>query len=367
MKTAFFTDTYLPHLNGVATWLYAMNHAKKKWEMSVFGPMDHEDVIKVPGVRFPIFPEYRIALSKGRLARFIESEGFDVIHNHTPYSMFYYGNSIARKLKLPVVGTFHTDPAAVFGALISTESRAGKAASYLTWKYLVGTYNNCDVVIAISSWVKRELTERGLKKPMEVIPNGIDVKRFSPKTDTEPLLKKFKIPRDKKKVLFTGRLENKKDPVTFVKACLRSKEDAVFMIGGKGSLEGTLREMIKGDERFVFLGYLPGAMIPQMYTAADIFAFPSEMETQGLVMAEAMASGTPVIATDVGAARDMLSDEWIIPHKDPKALQEKMDYLLKNDSVRKKLAKEGRRTVEEKFSIEANVEELGRLYRELKR
>lgn len=360
MKVANFTDTYLPHTNGVATTLYAVHHYKKEWQDELFGPLDHPDVNKVGGIPFPLFPDYELALNTGWLKNRVKD--FDVIHNHTPYGMFYYGLRIGHDLKKPVVGTFHTDPAAVFGALLAIDTDAGKIATQLTWKYLIGIYNHCDKVIAVSGWLERELKKRGMKAPIEMIPNGIDVNRFSPKTDTKKFLETYKIPKDKPLVLFMGRLQYKKDPETLVRAALKCKTDATFFISGEGELKQTLIEMAKGHDNIILPGFIPKDMVPQAYAAADVFAFPSQMETQGVVFLEAMASGTPCIATDVGIARDVCKPENIIGFKDDTALAQRIDAMLSDEKAHGKLVKESRELVEKEYSMEAMMSRLGDLY-----
>lgn len=364
MKVANFTDTYPPHHNGVATVLYALHHAKKEWQDTLFGPLEHPDVVKVAGLPFPLFPEYKIAINTGWLKKRVAD--FDVIHNHTPYGMFYYGWNIARSLQKPLVGTFHTDPAAVFGALLATESRFGRPATKITWKYLIGIYNKCDTVIAVSGWLARELKKLGMKAPIEIIPNGLDVKKFNPDVDHKAFKEKYDLP-DKPIVLFLGRLQHKKDPETFVRAALASKSDATFVLSGHGELEGDLKQLAGDDPRIKFLGFLPSEMVPPAYAAADLFIFPSEMETQGMVVLEAMACGTPCVATDVGISSDVLKPEYIVQPKDFKGIAERVDRLLKDEKTRHQLAKDGRKLVEKEYSMEAMVRKLGDLYERMSR
>jgi len=363
MKVANFTDTYLPHHNGVATSLYAVHHSKKEWQDVLFGPIEHPDVVKVSGVPFPLFPEYKIAMNTGWLKDQIRD--FDVIHVHTPYGMFYYALKISKELEKPLIGTFHTDPAAVFGALIATESTMGRPATRITWSYLIKLYNQCDVVVAVSKWLEEELKKRGMTAPIRPIPNGIDVRKFNPDVDTKEFKEMFKVPQEKPVVLFMGRLQHKKDPETFVRAAIESKSDAVFIASGKGELEPKLREIAAGHPNIIITGFLPEKMVPAAYAAADVFAMPSEMETQGLVVLEAMASGAACIATDVGVTREVIKPENIMGFKDYKGLAQRIDALLADESARDKLAKDGRKLVESEYSIEAMVQKLGRLYEDV--
>jgi|GEM_PF-6589826 len=359
MKVANFTDTYVPHNNGVATSLYGVHHSKKNWESHIFGPVEHHDVMKIGGVPFPIFTEYMIALNTGWLKRHMGE--IDVIHNHTPYGMFYYGRKLSGKLEKPLIGSFHTDPAAVFGAVIPTDSLVGKPLTWFTWKYLIKLYRRCDIVIATSPWVKRQLDSRRLKRPIEIIPNGVDIRKFSPDIDSQEFKQRYHI-GNRPVVFFTGRLEYKKDPETFLRAAMESESDAVFVMSGKGELEGKLKRMYKGEPNVIFTGYLPDELIPQAFSAADLFVMPSEMETQGIVLLEALASGTPCIATGTGIAKDVIGPEFVMEPRDAKGLAEKVDALIEDKKGRKKLAREGRKLAENEYSIEVMVKRLGYLY-----
>jgi glycosyltransferase involved in cell wall biosynthesis len=362
MRIANFTDTYLPHNNGVATSLYQVHHAKKDWQDTIFGPIDHPDVTRVSGVPFPIFPEYRLALNTGWLEK--ELKDFDVVHTHTPYGMFYYGKKLSRRLSLPLVGTFHTDPAAVFGSVISTDSWLGRPATEVTWKYLLRGYSKCDAVIAVSTWLGEELRDRGLKSRIETIPNGIDADRFNPDANSREFKEKFDMP-DKPIVLFMGRLQHKKDPETFVRAALEAKSDAVFVLAGRGELEGRLKALAKGNTNIIFTGFLEDRLVPQAFAASDVFVLPSEMETQALVLIEALASGTPCISTDVGIAREVVHGDYLFEHGDHMGLAKRIDMLLEDRRTREKLGERGRKLVEEDYTIEAMIKNLGEFYETL--
>ncbi len=359
MRIANFTDTYIPHNNGIATILYGLHHTKKGWDDQIFGPIKHPDVTGVSGIPFPLFPEYKIALNTGWLEK--EARDFDLIHNHTPYGMFYYGIKISKRLGKPLVGSFHTDPAAIFGALVPLDSAGGRLLTWPTWQYLIYLYRKCDVVIATSEWVKTQLEARKLGRHIEIIPNGVNIKKFSPDIDSQQFRDRYGIP-DRPMVFFAGRLEHKKDPQTFLRAAIESKSDAVFVVSGRGELEEKLRKMCRDMPNIIFTGYLPDELIPQAFAAADLFVMPSEMETQGIVLLEALASGTPCIATNTGIAKDVIDPEFLIEPRDANGLAEKVDALIEDKKRRKKLARHGRKLVEKEYSLDVMVKRLGQLY-----
>jgi len=367
MKVANFTDTYLPHTNGVATALYAMHHAKKGWEDDVFTPIyskgtHHVRMNKVASLPFPA-PNYRFAVSTRGIRN--KAKECDIIHTHTPYNMFYYSVKCARELMLPLVGTFHTDPPAFFGGYLSPESPIGKLLSRFTWWWFMKMYNECDAVIAPSEQIKNELLELGLRRPLYVVYNGIDTNRFNPKLKINEFLEKYRIPKGKKLVFFVGRLENRKRPDVFIKAALESKSDAIFVVVGAGNMRGSLEKMARGKTNILFTGFLSDDMLPQAYAAADVFVMPSEKETQGMVILEAMSSGCAVVSTDAGAAREMLSEEYLFKRGDHKGLARKVDALLAEPARLEAVKRQNRSRVEKEYSMEVCLSKLDAIYKKV--
>lgn len=351
LKVANFTDTWGQN-NGVVRALEGSRRVKKAWDDGIFAPR--------AGLPVPFAPDYMFALSIKSITDRVR--GFDIVHAHTPYPMFYYGWRAARDLKLPFIGSFHTDPAAFFGSVLSEGSVFGRFASRIMWRYLIKVYNNCDAVIAPSEQTRRALESRGIKRQVFVVPNGIDTTMFNPKNRTGEFFERCGIPKGKPVVLFVGRLEKRKRPDVFVKAALESESKAVFVIAGKGNMMGKLKGMAKGRPNIIFTGFLPEKLVPQAYAAADIFVMPSETETQGMVLFEAMASGCAVLSTDAGSAREVLSREHIFERGDVRGLAGMIDGLARNPKKLENLKQANRRLIEREYSVEACTKKLWAVY-----
>jgi glycosyltransferase involved in cell wall biosynthesis len=354
MKVANFTDTYEPQNNGVAVALRQMQEAKKDWESAIFAPVKSNGVKRVSGMPVPLSPEYTFALNRG-----IEGvRDFDLVHVHTPYPMFYYGWKAARENCLPLVGTFHTDPTAFFGSVLSDKSLFGRFSSRIMWRYLIHLYNQCDAVIVPSLRAKEQVLEKGLKKPIYVVPNGVDTKRFHPTAKTGEFKSRYGIGDGI--VLFVGRLEKRKRPDTLVDAALECPE-TTFVIVGEGKMRRELEGKASRHNNIVFTGYLDSGELAQAFAAADVFVFPSEMETQGMVILEAMAAGCAVLSTDVGSASELLDKKNLFPVGDSQALSKKIKALMESG---KRLAAEKKenRKVAMKYSIEEMVQKTCRIY-----
>lgn len=356
MKIAMFSDTYIPNNNGVATVLASIQNTKRDFESFVIAPTDKSDIV-VSGPRNPVYSDYRIVLDKHMESKIPEC---DVVHVHTPYTMFYYGREIAKKRKLPFVGTFHTEPAALL-SMFDMSSSFGMPLAQLSWRFLVSLYKSCEVVTAPSKKTIEEINKRGIKNTV-YIPNGVDIERFNPNVRATDFCEKYDINKDRNLVLFIGRLQKKKGADVFVDAALKCKTDALFLVGGKGELREKLERKAKGNDNIRFLDYVPDELLPQAYAAADLIAFPSQMETQGMVIMEAMASGKAVISTPVGIAPELLDDEFMFK-LDSKSLAKKLESVMEMDI--KKMGKNNRRMVERDYTLETMADRLKDLYVEV--
>lgn len=173
-------------------------------------------------------------------------------------------------------------------------------------------------------------------------PHGVDLKRFNPLVDGYSIRRKY-LKGHENLILTVCRLEPRKDIPTLLKAAkilLQERKDIKFLIVGEGVSQEMLRAMAKEmgiDEHVYFVGRVSDEDLPRYYQASDIFVLPTLYEGFGIVYLEAMASGTPIITTTVGAAPEVIEDDGIlIPPKKPKIMAEKIKWLLDNSSLRKK-------------------------------
>jgi glycosyltransferase involved in cell wall biosynthesis len=307
-SAAVFTDTYLPTVNGVTytiqTW--CQHWADRGGSMSVVypGSEDYEpgsNEHPVPSIDFPWYDGYHAA--RPSIPDAVAEAIPDVIHAHTPFLMGLAGLHCARKYNRPLVASYHT-PTAEYadyiaeGWLRPPVERAARA--YEKW-YM----NRAEMVVVPSEPARHHLREIGVRAPIEVVPNGVDTDRFRP-VDTADFREKYDL-GDGPLVGYTGRHGYEKDLDLLVEAA--DGLDATVVFGGDGpareSLEAAAAEV---DADIRFLGFLPREELPAFYAALNTFAFPSSVETQGLVALEANACGTPVAAVDAGALSDTVEN-----------------------------------------------------------
>lgn len=216
---------------------------------------------------------------------------------------------------------------------------------------------------------------------IDIIPCGTDIRRFG-SVDRETARAKLEIEPDAKVVLYVGRFDPRKGIETLVRAVRESQffgdENLKLIIGGgstPGNSDGRERDRIEGivnelgmGECTVFPGLLKQEILPTYYAAADVCVIPSHYEPFGLVAVEAMACGTPVIASDVGGLQFSVVNEntgLLVPPQDVAAFSNAIDRILGNSEWRAELGKSGKRRVMSKFSWDGVASQLDSLYTEL--
>jgi 1,2-diacylglycerol 3-alpha-glucosyltransferase len=302
---AAFTDTYLPTVNGAT---YTIRTWRDRWQaqdgrMDVVYPHagEHDPEsgeYPVRSLPFPFYDDFH--LGTPMIPEAVEDA--DIIHAHTPFGVGVGGLRLARKTDRPLVASYHTPTAEYAGYLAEgwlrdAVARAGNA--YERW------FLGCAAhVIAPSAIARDALEARGIG-PVSVVSNGVDIDRFAP-TDSADFRARHDLP-DRALVGYTGRHGFEKQLSDLIGAA--EGMDATVVLGGDGPARKTLEE--QATERDIdarFLGFLDREELPAFYSALDVFAFPSPVETQGLVALEAMACGTPVVGVDSGALVETIDD-----------------------------------------------------------
>lgn len=322
MKIVFFTDTYLPNIDGVVT--YIVNYKR------VFEELGHEVYIFTPGTKkqnednkdarihyfsstcFKPYPDYRIALFPFISATNIVKEiKPDIIHSHGISTTGIAAFQSAKKINVPVIASFHTLVPEATHYLTKQESFQ-KLFEGIAWKYLNWYYSNFEKVLVPNNFSKTILEKHGIKN-IVIKSTGMDLRNFRPDIECEFIRKKYGV--DGPIVLFVGRLVIEKNLALLVDAAqkvLNKIPNAKFIIAGKGPAEQYYKDMVKNrglSENFIFTGFIHDSELPALYCAADVFAFPSFFDTLGLVVLEAMATGTPAVVPKESAAAEFVRNE----------------------------------------------------------
>ncbi len=315
LSVAAFTDTYLPTVNGVT---YTVRTWRDRWarrggRMDVVYPdSSHEPdpgEHPVRSVEFPFYEGFRVAAP--RVPDGVD--GVDVVHAHTPFLLGLAGRRLARRRDCPLVASYHTPTAEyadyVADGRLSSAIEAG-ARTYERW-YLDGA----DAVVVPSEPARAHLRDVGVGASVHVVPNGVDTERFAPVAD-DGFRDRHGLP-DGPLVGYTGRHGYEKNLPELLAAADRL-DGVTVVLGGDGPARADLETRAAGlDADVRFLGFLDREELPAFYSALSVFAFPSPVETQGIVALEANACGTPVVGVDSGALEDTVVDGETGYHYEP--------------------------------------------------
>ncbi len=284
----------------------------------------------------PLAPDLSAAF---RTIRVFRDEHFDVMHLHEPMCP---GPTLTALLfaNTPSVGTFH---------------RKGPLKNH---KYvaplLKGWAKKLEVMVAVSEESRRSAVEMYEGEYLTLF-NGIEIERYS-----EAPLQRGNRPT----ILFLGRHEHRKGLGVMIEAFKQLPDDVQLWVAGVGPETDELMKKTQGDERIQWLGRIPDAEAASRMRSADVYCAPSlGGESFGIVLLEAMASGTPIVASDLAGYRSVASNEknaLLTPPGDAKAVAEAIARLLSNKSLAQTLADNGRARAEE-FSmtkLAAHYEEL---------
>ena len=361
-SVAAFTDTYLPTVNGVT---YTIQSWRDCWrqrggDMPIVYPGSdeydpEEREYPVGSVPFPFYEEFRVGVPR------VPDDVGDpaIVHAHTPFGLGMSAMRLARSRNLPLVASYHT-PTSEYAAYVSLGDYVERTIRRTARRYERWFFDRADVVVAPSERTREHVRDRiGIETTVEVVPNGIDTDRFQP-VDPVDFLDRYDLPTDRPIVGYTGRHGYEKCLSDIVAAT--DGMDVTVVFGGDGPAREDVESRAEvADVDVRFLGFLPREELPAFYSALDVFAFPSPVETQGLVALEANACGTPVAAVDSGALSDTVEDGrngYSYPQGDIDAFRDTIERTL---SEREELGDQCL-TRRETISIEYAVDRLMDIY-----
>jgi glycosyltransferase involved in cell wall biosynthesis len=294
--------------------------------------------------------------SAKRIARFIERERIDILHAHVARD--YIAASVAAR-------------SAKTTRLVLTRHVMFPMKAYHRF-----ALRNVDAAIAVSPPVATQLERVFPPKKIHIIPNGIHILEKDRNASAAVEFREFhKIPQDSPLISTLGELKPLKGQRDFVLAAneiAKTHPQTHFIIAGRdNTLDKKFRRELKRlvsvfglDGKFTWLDWLDD--IEPLLAASDIFVSPSHSESFGLAILDAMAAGTPVIATATDGAKELIGDaEALVPVKDPLALANAVRKFLDDGDKRNRLGDTLRATAHDKFSLRRMVDATESLYREV--
>lgn len=399
MKIAIFTDTYIPEINGIVTSIrnFTCLMSARGHEVMVFCPkykgsknIDTGDIKVKRYASFSFLTNKATKISFPSLLDVLdELKEFqpDIIHIQTPMNIGMTGVMAARVLKIKSIQTYHTyipdfmvylKPKNIFGLskvqdeianseifqrvlnsdIISLLGKAKKDVKWIpfrefiknkrrsrlktdlstkfAWSYTRFLYNQADLVLTPSFALKAELEKHGITVPVGVQSNGIELGDFTKKVDYS----------QQNRILHIGRLGPEKNVDVIIKSfslLAENNKDVTLDIMGDGPSKKQLIKLakrLKVSDRVNFLGFVDRNDILKGLGSYDLFVTASTIETQGLVILEAMASGLPIVGVNKLAIPEVVNDSvngYLIKPGDHKTMAKAMEKIISDTKLRQKM------------------------------
>ncbi|MBJ8004632.1 glycosyltransferase [Bacillus cereus] len=348
MRVAIFTDTFTPQVNGVAKTLERLTKyfQKENIAYSVFAPQHTAEdnfvtnVNKMRSIPLTIlYPECRFAFPTPRIKRELLAFKPDIIHIATPFNMGLCGLYYAKKLNIPVVGSYHTD----FDAYLRYYKI--EFLSNMLWNYLKWFHSHMQKNFVPSPETLHQLKKKGFQQ-LYIWGRGVDCTLFHPTYNKDLFRKKYNITAEYI-LSYVGRLAPEKDIdtlQTLIQTTNKERDDIHWLIAGDGPLAKGLHENVQ-KTNVTFTGYLQGVDLAEAYASSDLMVFPSPTETFGNVVLESLACGTPVIGANSGGVKNIITDGKtgvLCEPKNEDSFLSSIYELLNNEEMRKQISLDAR-------------------------
>jgi len=372
MKVALVAPYFFPHIGGVESHVLALARelVKKGNEVQVFTSKhadlkEFDTVEGVPVRRVPVSSMIFDTPLTPKLMAMLRSDKWDIIHAHSPPPLSsYYAARAAARSGVPLVYTHHCDP--------EMPSLLGRAVSWVYYRTLLNytLRHAARIIVYTESYAA---TSYALwKHPTALVPTGLDLARFGPQNDGAAVRRKHGL-EGKKVVLFVGRLTAHKGIQTIIEAAALTGPEVKYVLVGPGEFPASWsRRMrqLKVEDRIILAGKVAEAELPSYYTACDVLVLPSlsRLEAFGLVLVEAMASGKPVVASDLPGVRDVIKvgkTGLLCEPFSARDLAEKITTITSDGKAAAEMGAAGRKLAEERYSWEAIGASIEKVYRDV--
>ncbi|MBI2523566.1 glycosyltransferase [Candidatus Woesearchaeota archaeon] len=403
LRIAHFTDTFHPKIDGIVTFLNnSIDYfSRKNHNIIVFCPTygkqkekyfgKNVKIFRLHSIHLHTYKEVKIAIARPKKI-FKELKYFhpDIIHIHSPGIVGLLGILAARKLHVPLIGTYHTliseqTDYISLGNILGLNKLVGKLYTLfkkekfrkkpkdssrlkrLLWYISLKMYKKCDIIIAPSESIANLLKSKLRHNAIYHVCCGVSLKKFYPK-------KSYKH-AENLSFVYVGRLSFEKNIDIIIKAFqILDKRGIDFSLKIVG--DGPARKYLKGivkryglESKIIFTGELYGDALKKIYRKTDVFVTASTMETLGMSILEALASGTPVIAARKYAVPDIVKDGvngYLAEPYSAESFSEAVIEIIKNKSRIPHFGRQGVK-IAQKCELERSMKRLESVYVEAMR
>ena len=365
MRIALFSDTYLPEINGVAIHVAALKEGLEALGHEVLvvtttpkdkTSFDSNGVLHCPSIQLKKIYGYGLSMPINmRQFNIIRKFNPDVIHIHTEFGIGLFGILVSKMLRRPVIYTLHTIyDDYVYYVVPRPLVKTGQRVFY---KYIKSLYKRATVITGPSPKSLEYLNNAGLHRNIEIIPNPVDVERFSlenvEREEVAQVRSKYNIPNDAFVGCIVSRVGKEKSIdvlLDYIAKYSTKNEKFRFLIVGDGPAKKDLEAQAKRlgiDKVVIFTGKVPNGQLLPYYAASDVFLTASLSDTNSISMLEAMSMGLPIIQRE-----DVINKGQVVENvngfifTDESTFGEKLDLVYNMSAVdRVELSKRVRNSV----------------------
>lgn len=384
LNIAYFLDNFYPQVNGVVTSsintcseMSKRGHrvlavAPKPFDLKNY-PEDYfpYDIVFQDGFPAYFYPDFNFTYTfDNRIYKKLKEFKPDLIHFHAPFTLGYQAIRIAKKLKVPVVGTFHTffaEPE--YLKLIGMENN--KFLQNFGWFYSNNFFNKCDMAVSPGKATAEILKKNKLKTPIQIISNGVECMKYQNFNCSYKLTFSYKEEFDY--ILYIGRVSQEKDIDILLDSLtilLKKKKNTILVVvGGGPSIEDLKKRSVELGikDNVIFTGMIPNKDLLEsgLLKKVKLFVTASTSENQPMTILESIMFGLPIVGVDARGVPELVEGNgFIVKPKDPEALAEKMYEILSNEKLRETFSK---RSLElsEKYDIRNTSDVMEKMYMSL--
>ncbi|PIU87080.1 hypothetical protein COS66_02750 [Candidatus Berkelbacteria bacterium CG06_land_8_20_14_3_00_43_10] len=380
MKIALVTEVYHPSVNGVVisidtfrNELCALGH-----DVIIIAPQnkykhsDPTDTYRIPSLSIPWTKDYVMSRPDASSYELLRKQKVDIIHTQHMFAMGWFGLRAGQKYSIPVVHTYHTliteytHHIPLLGSFIPTR--------WMIQKYLINhtrRYGNAvNALITPSHAMAHILRSYGIRRKVNVVSTGINIKSFDV-ADGDYIYTRHGLPKNVKIVLFVGRLASEKSVDLLIRSYAELQKfytHTRLILLGSGPQQQeyeALAHTLGISGKVLFPGFVKPDIARHYFRAAYIFAFPSHTDTQGIVIAEAMAAGAAVVAVNKLGPTDIIKNGYngLLVMQTVTSMSNALQRLLTNKAFHDRLVRSACESVK-RYSTQVQTHELVKVYTE---
>lgn len=376
MKIVYFIDVFHPYVNGIVTSVTNFSrelgnrgHKVYIFTQKVDKPVKinlgkNVQIFHFPSMRFIVnYPDFKLVYPQlAKTLSLIKKINPDIIHTHAPSPHSWTALMCAKMLNIPIVATYHTFLPDFLKHSFISPFHDTKIAKETTWQYTRAYYNMVDLIISPSQVIKKKLIEHNIKNKIEVVSNGVNTSIFC----------KEKIKnKNQNKILHVGRISYEKNIDVVLKAfkiAFSKNKNLILDIYGDGPDMNSLKSLAKElgiNKKVNFCGSVPHEKLKEIYSSHKIFVTASTIETEGLVVLEAMTCGLPIVGVNKLAIPEIVKNNFngfIVSPGDENEMAEKILKLINNEKLCNKFEKNSLK-IAKRYSLNSSIDKIEHLYR----